>query len=736
MRARRPEIFISATTADLRSTRQAAKEALLTLGCVPVEQTNFPPDYRTVREMLRAKIAGCDALIHIVGECCGAEPVQRGPDQPRRSYTQLEYDLARELQKPIHTFLCSDNFPYDAHEPESPEKQTLQQAHRAAIASSDQIYTPVKDLRELSLRIRELETRFVHLQQEIQQTRSWLAWAIGAAVLVVALLVVFVIRSNYQARTSDQKSQARLEDRIFGLEKLLQTQLQQASGAKAAPAPLDFPRALREWAGQHHITPEQAQREVESWIADIRQRSTDLSERARAEFLAQHFSEAARLSDQAAEDKFARSRAINIEASALQVKSRKLIEEAVVDLTRAGEALLAQQDYAEALARFLKALENVPREYSPSSWAYLHLWCGVCHKGLATSVEPKLSRQHLDLAVAAYHKALEVFTPEAYPQFWAGTKNNLGLVLNAQAGYSQGSDTARLLGEAVRVFRDALQIITKETSPELWATIQNNLGTALHFQVRQNQGPDAKRLLGEAVMAYRAALEVRTRQALPKEWADTQNNMGIALSDQAYQSQGLDASRLRSEAAAAYRSVLEIFTRDALPQDWARTQNNLGIVLREQAEKNQGSEAVPLLKEAVTASRAALEVYTREALPQSWALTQNNLAECLRAQAGQSQGSEAASLLVDAVTTYHAVLEVYTRDTQPQDWARIQNNLGIVLRALAWQTRGGEKQVLLMKAITAFRSALEIWTKEHFPRYHEMASQNLAQAEAALKNLP
>lgn len=55
MSARRPEIFVSATSADLRSCRQMVKEALLTLGCVPVEQTNFPPDYRTVCD-----VAGTD----------------------------------------------------------------------------------------------------------------------------------------------------------------------------------------------------------------------------------------------------------------------------------------------------------------------------------------------------------------------------------------------------------------------------------------------------------------------------------------------------------------------------------------------------------------------------------------------------------------------------------------------------------------------------------------------------
>jgi hypothetical protein len=130
----RPEIFVSATSGDLRSCRQLIKEALLTLGCVPVEQMNFPPDASSVREMLRARIADCHAVIHLAGELYGAEPRDRAADEPRRSYTQLEYDIARELRKPVYVFVCGEGFPYDEHEPEDPQRQSLQQAHLCGAA--------------------------------------------------------------------------------------------------------------------------------------------------------------------------------------------------------------------------------------------------------------------------------------------------------------------------------------------------------------------------------------------------------------------------------------------------------------------------------------------------------------------------------------------------------------------------------------------------------------------------
>ena len=67
-------VFISATSKDLGTVRELVEEVLLTMDCMPIEQTNFPPDYRSVREMIEEKVAGCEAVIHIVGIRYGAEP--------------------------------------------------------------------------------------------------------------------------------------------------------------------------------------------------------------------------------------------------------------------------------------------------------------------------------------------------------------------------------------------------------------------------------------------------------------------------------------------------------------------------------------------------------------------------------------------------------------------------------------------------------------------------------------
>lgn len=71
---KRPDIFVSATSSDPKSVRVLVKIALLRIGCFPVEQSDFPTDYRSVTQMLRARIAECDTVIHIVGRCNGSEP--------------------------------------------------------------------------------------------------------------------------------------------------------------------------------------------------------------------------------------------------------------------------------------------------------------------------------------------------------------------------------------------------------------------------------------------------------------------------------------------------------------------------------------------------------------------------------------------------------------------------------------------------------------------------------------
>ena len=67
-----------------------------------------PPNYKTVIEILEESIKACDAVIALVGFRFGSSPFT--PVGEGRSYTQLEYDAAARLGKPIFLFLANPDF--------------------------------------------------------------------------------------------------------------------------------------------------------------------------------------------------------------------------------------------------------------------------------------------------------------------------------------------------------------------------------------------------------------------------------------------------------------------------------------------------------------------------------------------------------------------------------------------------------------------------------------------------
>jgi len=106
--------------------------------------------------MLRNLIGRCDAVIHLAGFYYGEEPPQCPPDQRRRSYTQIEYDIARELKKPLYLFLAAENYESDKLSTQSDEEKGLQLTHRRAIEQCGDIYYRFTDHEEPGSRIREL----------------------------------------------------------------------------------------------------------------------------------------------------------------------------------------------------------------------------------------------------------------------------------------------------------------------------------------------------------------------------------------------------------------------------------------------------------------------------------------------------------------------------------------------------------------------------------------------------
>src|SRR4029434_3025351 len=82
----RPNVFISATTADLGSYRLAVRDTLLDQSVHPILQDHLEPDYQTLLDILRREINACDAVICLVGYVYGQEPKNRPAGAPRRSH--------------------------------------------------------------------------------------------------------------------------------------------------------------------------------------------------------------------------------------------------------------------------------------------------------------------------------------------------------------------------------------------------------------------------------------------------------------------------------------------------------------------------------------------------------------------------------------------------------------------------------------------------------------------------
>jgi tetratricopeptide (TPR) repeat protein len=153
----RPTIFVSGVSGEFRSFRQAVRDVLLAKDIFPIVQDSFPPDYRQVRQMLTDHISKSDAVICLVGYAYGAEPHNCPQGEPRRSYTQLEYHIARELKKPLFVFLSDENSrSCDGLPDEDDERRELQLAHRAAVTGCDELWHVFQAKEQLLTRVAQI----------------------------------------------------------------------------------------------------------------------------------------------------------------------------------------------------------------------------------------------------------------------------------------------------------------------------------------------------------------------------------------------------------------------------------------------------------------------------------------------------------------------------------------------------------------------------------------------------
>lgn len=97
---RREQVFVSSTYLDLREERQSVIQALLIAGCIPAGMELFPAGNDEKWRLIQRVIDECDYYVLVIGGKYGSlDPTTE------LSYTEMEFDYAESIRKPVMAFL-------------------------------------------------------------------------------------------------------------------------------------------------------------------------------------------------------------------------------------------------------------------------------------------------------------------------------------------------------------------------------------------------------------------------------------------------------------------------------------------------------------------------------------------------------------------------------------------------------------------------------------------------------
>lgn len=96
---KRYQVFVSSTFEDLQEERKEVMQALLELDCIPAGMELFPASNDDQWTLIKRVIDDCDYYLLIIGGRYGST------NDEGISYTQMEFEYALEVGKPIISFL-------------------------------------------------------------------------------------------------------------------------------------------------------------------------------------------------------------------------------------------------------------------------------------------------------------------------------------------------------------------------------------------------------------------------------------------------------------------------------------------------------------------------------------------------------------------------------------------------------------------------------------------------------
>ena len=218
----RHRIFISATSRDLGSYRELASKTLRGRGYETDDQPIFNLTHLEITTKLETRIAACDAVVCLIGLVYGGEPKDRPTTEPRRSYTQLEYDIARRLNKPVFRLFADTSTEFDPHQRETEDLLKLQLDYIAEVkrnhdwrtfANKDQLRAEIAELRfpwegpppdhkPNNLPFATIGTLFKGRESFLANLRDHLATPDGKAAAIVARQAVHGLGGVGKTRTA------------------------------------------------------------------------------------------------------------------------------------------------------------------------------------------------------------------------------------------------------------------------------------------------------------------------------------------------------------------------------------------------------------------------------------------------------------------------------------------------------------------------------------------------------
>ncbi len=504
-----PRIFVSATSRDLRTARGLVSEGLRRMECLPIVQDDFPPDYKSVRDMLRTKIATCDAVVHLAGFYYGAEPQPVLPGPDRRSFTQMEYEIAMEMKKPCYVFLCGENFPFDKHDPEPEDKQQLQRDHRGRLLQRDELFYEFATPEELSSRTRELQLSVENLREELAKERGrrrlTLMVAVAAVVIAIGGGVYLLGRQGEQAKVI-AATNLKLEQQGVLIEQLLAEQARLRKGGATDMRQIAL-QAEQNVAHANNQSVEEVRRTVEDAIAEAQVAVAEA--RAGKGGLASALRRAA---EKSAKGKVATGSNRDL-AAALQ---------------RLAEAQLAAGHVNEAITAQVERLALLDRDKDPEVWAEASRTLAMAMSARdVMSVEPK--------------KILTDAVAWAEGNAALGTEHPSTLaLLTSLAQITVEPDKKVAMNRAILKARDS----QPEDAKTLEATLA--LARALGYAGRETQNPAQ---IAESLALFQDVLDANVKKFGPdaSETLATMSDLAAALLSQ----------KKFPEAEALYQKILQ-----------------------------------------------------------------------------------------------------------------------------------------------------------------------------------